>query len=153
MRWQATAFNRVQTTAAMLLERQVVSRRNVSLMFANVAQRTRNLVTRQLALVDELERNEQNPQVLAGLYQIDHISTRLRRTSESLLIIAGTRDTAALVRPAGLAAVVRSGAAQIEDFKRVRFENLPEAVVAAPLVPDRACLRGATRERDGLLSA
>ena len=56
----AAAFNRVQATAAMLLERQLVSRRNVSLMFANVAQRTQNLVTRQLTVIDELERNEQN---------------------------------------------------------------------------------------------
>src|SRR3989442_13083341 len=50
----AVAFNRVQATAALLLERQVVTRRNVSMMFANVAQRTQNLVRRQLALADEL---------------------------------------------------------------------------------------------------
>jgi hypothetical protein len=31
-----TAFNRVQATAALLLERQVVGRRNVSQMFATV---------------------------------------------------------------------------------------------------------------------
>ncbi len=132
----AAAFNRVQATAAMLLERQVVSRRNVSLMFANVAQRTQNLVTRQLHLVDKLERDEQNVQILAGLYQIDHISTRLRRTSENLLVIAGARDNAKLGGPATLAAVVRSALAEIEEYRRVRFDEACEVLVAPALVSD-----------------
>ena len=74
----AAAFNRVQSTAAELVERQAVSRRNVSLMFANVAQRTQNLVGRQLALVDQLERDEEDAQVLASLWRLDHLSTRLQ---------------------------------------------------------------------------
>src|SRR5918912_1580059 len=88
----AVAFSRVQATAALLLERQIVTRRNVSMMFANVAQRTQNLVNRQLALVDELERNEQDPTLLANLYRLDHLSTRLRRNAENLLVVAGSRD-------------------------------------------------------------
>ena len=87
----AAAFNRVQSTATMLVERQAVRRNNVSLMFANVAQRTQNLVGRQLALVDELERNEQDGRLLASLYRLDHLSTRLRRTADNLLVVAGSR--------------------------------------------------------------
>ena len=45
----AEAFNQVQTTAAALLERQVLSRRNVAEMFGNVGRRVSNLTTRQLA--------------------------------------------------------------------------------------------------------
>jgi signal transduction histidine kinase len=132
----AAAFNRVQATAAMLLERQLVSRRNVSLMFANVAQRTQNLVTRQITLVDRLERDEQNAQILDGLYQIDHISARLRRTSENLLVIAGARDHAQLGGPATLADVVRSALAEIEEYRRVRFSEPGDVVLAPPLVSD-----------------
>lgn len=117
----AEAFNRVQGTAAELVERQAITRRNVSLMFANVARRTRSLVSRQLALVDELERDEQNERLLASLYQLDHLSTRLRRTADNLLVIAGTREDARLSGPMELGTVLRSALAEIEDYQRVRL--------------------------------
>ena len=120
----ATAFNRVQATAAALLERQSTNRRNVSLMFANVARRTQNLVQRQLAEVDELERNEQNPTLLERLYRLDHLSTRLRRSADKLLVIAGSREQTMIGRPIDLATALRSALAEIEDYKRVRLGNL-----------------------------
>ena len=107
----AAAFNRVQSTATMLVERQAVRRNNVSLMFANVAQRTQNLVGRQLALVDELERNEQDGRLLASLYRLDHLSTRLRRTADNLLVVAGSRGETRISRThrADDRAAVRAG--------------------------------------------
>jgi signal transduction histidine kinase len=132
----AVAFNRVQTTAALLLERQVVTRRNVSLMFANVAQRTQNLVRRQLALVDELERDEQNIRLLTKLYRLDHLSTRLRRNAENLLVVAGSKNENRIAAPTPLATVLRSALAEIEDYQRVNLGALHEGTVAAPLVSD-----------------
>ena len=132
----AVAFNRVQATAALLLERQLVTRRNVSLMFANVAQRTQNLVRRQLSLVDDLERDEQNPRLLSKLYRLDHLSTRLRRNAENLLVVAGSRDTARISAPAPLTDVLRSALAEIEDYQRVTFGAVHDVSVVAPLVPD-----------------
>jgi signal transduction histidine kinase len=132
----AVAFNRVQATAALLLERQLVTRRNASLMFANVAQRTQNLVRRQLSLVDDLERDEQNPRLLSKLYRLDHLSTRLRRNAENLLVVAGSRDSARISVPAPLTNVLRSALAEIEDYQRVTFGAVHDMTVVAPLVPD-----------------
>jgi signal transduction histidine kinase len=132
----AVAFNRVQATAALLLERQVVTRRNVSLMFANVAQRTQNLVRRQLALVDELERDEQNTRLLTRLYRLDHLSTRLRRNADNLLVVAGSHDGARIAAPALLSTVMRSALAEIEDYQRVTLGAVHEGTVAAALVSD-----------------
>jgi signal transduction histidine kinase len=132
----AVAFNQVQATAALLLERQVVTRRNVSLMFANVAQRTQNLVRRQLALVDELERDEQDTRLLNKLYRLDHLSTRLRRNAENLLVVAGSRSDSTIAAPTPLATVVRSALAEIEDYRRVDLGVLYDVTVAAQLVPD-----------------
>jgi signal transduction histidine kinase len=132
----AVAFNRVQTTAALLLERQAVTRRNVSLMFANVAQRTQNLVGRQLALVDDLERDEQNTRLLASLYRLDHLSTRLRRNAENLLVIAGSSDQARSSASTPLTTVLRSALAEIEDYQRVSIGTIHEVTVVAPLVSD-----------------
>jgi signal transduction histidine kinase len=132
----AVAFNRVQTTAALLLERQVVTRRNVSLMFATVAQRTQNLVRRQLALVDELEKDEQNTRLLSRLYRLDHLSTRLRRSAENLLVVAGSRTETRISAPTPLTTVLRSALAEIEDYQRVNFGTVQETTIVAPLVAD-----------------
>jgi len=132
----ATAFNRVQATAAMLLERQMVTRRNVSMMFANVAQRTQSLVSRQLSLVDELERNEQNAQLLAKLYRLDHLSTRLGRNAKNLLVVAGARDGGRLAAPSSLATALRTALAEIEDYQRVHFGSVGEIMISSELVSD-----------------
>jgi signal transduction histidine kinase len=132
----AAAFNRVQATAARLVERQAVTRRNVSLMFINVAQRTQNLVGRQLALVDELERNEQDTRVLASLYRLDHLSTRLRRTADNLLVVAGAKDETRITRHTELSTALRSALAEIEDYQRVRLSNISPVVLASTLGPD-----------------
>ncbi|MGP3980431.1 nitrate- and nitrite sensing domain-containing protein [Streptomyces sp. KR80] len=132
----AGAFNQVQATAALLLERQVVTRRNVSLMFANVARRTQNLVRRQLILIDELERDEQDTRLLSELYRLDHLSNRLRRNAENLLVVAGAKDENRIAAPAPLAMVLRSALAEIEDYRRVNLHTLHEGTVAGPLVSD-----------------
>jgi signal transduction histidine kinase len=132
----AAAFNRVQSTAAMLVERQAVTRHNVSLMFANVAQRTQNLVRRQLALVDELERNEQDERLLASLYRLDHLSTRLRRNADNLLVVSGTRDETNIAGPIELATSLRSALAEIEEYQRVRLGDVSEIMLASSLGSD-----------------
>ncbi len=132
----AEAFNRVQITATLLVERQMMMRRNVGLMFANVAQRTQNLVNRQLILVDQLEGDDKNKHMLGTLYQLDHLSTRLGRSAKNLLVISGSRDDPRLFKPTPLATAVRSALAEIEDYQRVRVGTICEGTVASHLVTD-----------------
>ncbi len=132
----AAAFNQVQATAALLLERQVVSRSNVAAMFANVGRRTRNLVGRQLALIDDLERDEKDPELLARLYRLDHVSARLRRSAYSLLVVSGARDEGYVTEPASIATVVRSALGEIEGFQQIRLGEICDVVAAPDLVAD-----------------
>ncbi len=132
----ATALNRVQATAALLLERQVTTRHNVSVMFANIARRTQNLVGRQLSLIDNLERSESDPDLLQRLYQLDHVATRLRRSADSLLVVSGTIDQEMSGRPTPLVDVIRSAVAEIEGFREVEFGSISEVNVSAGLVSD-----------------
>ncbi len=136
----AAAFNRVQATAALLLERQLVSRRNVSTMFSNVGRRTQNLVGRQLALLEELERDETDPQLLAALYRLDHVCTRLRRSAYSLLVVAGATEEHYDAHPTLLANVVRAALGEIEGFQSVRLNDIAEVTVAAHVVSDLTLL-------------
>ncbi|HVK22184.1 MAG TPA: nitrate- and nitrite sensing domain-containing protein [Actinokineospora sp.] len=132
----AAAFNRVQSTAAMLVERQAVTRRNVGLMFANVAQRTQNLVGRQMALVDELERDEQDVRLLERLYRLDHVSTRLRRSADNLLVVAGAQEQGRLSGPIQLSIALRSALAEIEEYQRVELGSIADLTLPAPIGSD-----------------
>ncbi|MDT9695057.1 ATP-binding protein [Streptomyces sp. P17] len=132
----ADAFNRVQTTAAALLERQVLSRRNVAEMFGNVGRRVSNLTTRQLALIDAVERGETDPELLERLYSIDHIAVRLRRNADSLMLLAGIREAGLGSGPLPLTTVVRAALGQIEGFQRVRLTARSEAAVEPDVIGD-----------------
>ncbi|MFF3942194.1 sensor histidine kinase [Streptomyces phaeofaciens] len=132
----AEAFNNVQTTAAALLERQVLSRRNVAEMFGNVGRRVSNLTTRQLALIDAVERGETDPALLERLYSIDHIAVRLRRNADSLMLLAGIRETVLDSGPTALTNVVRAALGQIEGFQRVQLYAGTEAMVEPDIIGD-----------------
>ncbi|KXK62258.1 histidine kinase [Micromonospora rosaria] len=129
----ARAFERVQNTAAGLVERQVASRRNVAQMFGHVGRRTQNLVGRQLALIDRLERQETDPGRLEQMYRLDHISSRLRRNAGSLVVLSGAKGDDAHVAPVPLADAVRLALGEIEDYTRVDVQ-VPAGVSAAPAV-------------------
>ncbi|GGO12133.1 sensor histidine kinase [Micromonospora parathelypteridis] len=129
----ARAFDRVQSTAARLVERQVAGRRNVAQMFGHVGRRTQNLVGRQIALIDRLEQQEVDPGRLEHLYRLDHISSRLRRNAGSLVVLSGSAGADAHTAPVPLADVVRLALGEIEDYTRVEV-RVPAGISAAPAV-------------------
>ncbi|MEV0215367.1 nitrate- and nitrite sensing domain-containing protein [Micromonospora sp. NPDC050695] len=129
----ARAFDRVQSTASRLVERQVAGRRNVAQMFGHVGRRTQNLVGRQIALIDRLEEQEADPGRLEHLYRLDHISSRLRRNAGSLVVLSGSAGADAHTAPVPLADVVRLALGEIEDYTRVEV-RVPAGVSAAPAV-------------------
>lgn len=129
----ARAFDRVQTTAVRLVERQVLGRRNVAQMFAHVGRRTQNLVGRQLALIDNLERRETDSDRLSELYRLDHMSSRLRRNASSLVVLSGGAGANEHMAPLPLQDVVRLALGEIEDYTRVDVD-VPEEIVVVPAV-------------------
>ncbi|ULR48052.1 sensor histidine kinase [Streptomyces deccanensis] len=136
----AEAFNHVQVTAAALLERQMLSRRNVAEMFGNVGRRVSNLTTRQLSLIDAVEREETDPELLDRLYRIDHIAVRLQRNADSLMLLAGIRETDVEARPTTLADVIRSGLGRIEGFQRVSLRSETDITVGPDIIGDLTLL-------------
>ncbi|KOX09450.1 histidine kinase [Micromonospora sp. NRRL B-16802] len=129
----ARAFDRVQNTAAQLVERQIAGRRNVAQMFGHVGRRTQNLVGRQIALIDRLEEQEADPGRLEHLYRLDHISSRLRRNAGSLVVLSGSAGADPHTAPVPLADVVRLALGEIEDYTRVEVQ-VPPGISAAPAV-------------------
>ncbi|HEX6870441.1 MAG TPA: ATP-binding protein, partial [Micromonosporaceae bacterium] len=132
----AAAVNRVQATAALLLERQVSSRRNIAVMFANIARRTQNLVGRQRALIADLASREHDPDLSERVSRLDHVATRLRRSADSLLVVSGTIDQSMTGIPTPLPDVVEDALADLENAGAVVVGEVCQVAIAAGVTAD-----------------
>ncbi|MFV2104221.1 nitrate- and nitrite sensing domain-containing protein [Micromonospora sp. LOL_024] len=130
----AEAFVAVHRSAVGVAVDQANMRRNVNAMFVNLARRSQVLVERQLELLDELEREEGDPEQLENLFKLDHLAARMRRNDESLLVLAGTESTRRWNRPIGLSAVLLAASAEIEQYQRVRHEAVADLHVVGHAV-------------------
>ncbi|WP_319461867.1 nitrate- and nitrite sensing domain-containing protein [Micromonospora sp. RTP1Z1] len=132
----AEAFVAVHRSAVSVAVEQALMRRNVNSMFVNLARRSQVLVERQLELLDDLEREESDPDQLENLFKLDHLAARMRRNDESLLVLAGTESTRRWNRPVGLAAVLLAASAEIEQYQRVRHSSSADLHVVGHAVGD-----------------
>jgi signal transduction histidine kinase len=129
----ARAFERVQETAAQLVERQVASRRNVAEMFGHIGRRTQTLVARQVSMIDGLETDEQDEKKLGHLYRLDHLSNRLLRNATSLIVLSGADWAQEHTSPLPLADAARLALAKVEDYVRVDV-RIPADIVLTPAI-------------------
>jgi signal transduction histidine kinase len=132
----ARAFNQVQETALLVLERQVTIRRNTAEMFGNVGRRIHNLTGRQLSIIDQVERTETDPVLLDRLYRIDHLAVRLQRGADSLILLSGEREANLSGAPMRLTDVVRSAVGRVEGYQRAVLIAEDDAMVTPSAVSD-----------------
>ncbi|MFE7804647.1 nitrate- and nitrite sensing domain-containing protein [Streptomyces sp. NPDC057430] len=108
----------------------------ISGVFVNLARRSQVLVHRQLNLLDSMERRADDPGELGDLFRLDHLTTRMRRHAESLIILSGAAPGRAWRMPVPLTNVVRAAVSEIEDYARVEMRRLPETSVIGGAVAD-----------------
>ncbi|MFE4664288.1 nitrate- and nitrite sensing domain-containing protein [Streptomyces sp. NPDC056716] len=108
----------------------------ISGVFVNLARRSQVLVHRQLSLLDSMERRSDDPGELSDLFRLDHLTTRMRRHAESLIILSGAAPGRAWRMPVSLTNVVRAAVSEIEDYARVEVRRLPETSVVGAAVAD-----------------
>ena len=150
----ARAFDAVHGQAVRLAAEQAALQSNVSAMFVNLSRRSQALVERQLQLIEQLESNEQDPDQLSNLFQLDHLATRMRRNSENLLVLAGTDLAKRNIAPVPMVDVLRAAVSEIEQYQRIVVQTPPTATVAGPLgVRPRPPAGRAARQRHELLPA
>jgi HAMP domain-containing protein len=133
----AQAFNSMQATLVDVAQQQVdVLRRGVSDIFVTMARRNRSLIDRQLAMLDEFEAEVDDSEVLAHYYQLDHMATRMRRNSESLLVLANAEPKRRRVKATEIDDVVRAAIGEVEDYRRIEIEALESLQVRGNVVAD-----------------
>jgi HAMP domain-containing protein len=119
----AEAFNSVHRVAVRVAGREAVLRRSVGDMFLNLARRSQSLIERQLEVIDELERSGSRADVRAGLGELDHLATRMRRNAENLIILSGSEPARRWRGPIDLRDVVLASVEEVKEHTRV--EVLP----------------------------
>jgi hypothetical protein len=82
-----------------------------------LARRGQALAVRQLQLLEELVRDEADPDRRRDLLGVDHLATRLRRTSETLLAMTGPDPARRWARPVPLDLLLRAAAAEAEGLE------------------------------------
>ncbi len=115
----ATAFNAVVSTALNLASDQVKLRQHTSEMFVNLGHRNQTFINRQHELIDNIQANVVDPDMLAGLFELDHTVTRMRRNAESLLVLAGTRQSRSWSAPVAVSEVIGGAVSEVADMHRV----------------------------------
>ncbi|MBB2912511.1 signal transduction histidine kinase [Streptosporangium becharense] len=121
------AFSAVRRTAVEAAVGQATLRRGVGQVFLNLARRNQALLHRQLTLLDAMERRVEEPDILEDLFKIDHLTTRMRRHAENLIILSDAAPARRWRDPVPVFDVVRSAVLEVEDYTRLTVLPMPQA--------------------------
>lgn len=132
----ARSFDVVHEQAVKMAAEQALLRENVNGIFVNLSRRSQRLVERQLGVIDRLEADEQDPDHLASLFELDHLATRLRRNGESLLVLSGAGLAKSVPKPVPAADVIGAAVSEIEQYARIEVGIVPEVAVQGLAIHD-----------------
>ncbi|WP_199785859.1 nitrate- and nitrite sensing domain-containing protein [Streptomyces sp. AA4] len=121
----ARAFEKVHSQALKLATEQAAMRAGYSSVFVNLSRRSQSLVQRQLQLIERLERDEEDADQLATLFQLDHLATRMRRNNENLMVLSGAEPGRRSGQPVATHDVLRAAVSEIEQYQRVSVQHPP----------------------------
>ncbi|MFF4813910.1 nitrate- and nitrite sensing domain-containing protein [Kitasatospora sp. NPDC001309] len=116
------ALNLARSAALEAAVRQADQHRGFERLLQRIARRTQLLIGRQLRKLDELERKHEDPEVLEGLFDLDHLTARLRRYEENLVIMAGGQPQRRWRKPVPLLDVLRSAQGEVQDYRRIMID-------------------------------
>ncbi|MEQ0557459.1 nitrate- and nitrite sensing domain-containing protein [Amycolatopsis sp. NEAU-NG30] len=132
----ARAFDKVHHQALRLATEQAAMRTGYGSVFVNLSRRSQSLVQRQLQLIEQLERDEEDADQLATLFQLDHLATRMRRNNENLMVLSGAEPGRRSGKPVGTTDMLRAAVSEIEQYQRVQVQPPPPARVVGYAASD-----------------
>ena len=130
------AFNLVRQTAIRAAVEEARLRQGLNDVFRSLARRSQSLLHRQLTLLDQMERRATDPEALDDLFRLDHLTTRMRRHAEGLVILAGAPPGRGWSSPVRMVDVMRGAIAEVEDYARVSVATRSQAALTGSAVAD-----------------
>ncbi|MGW1473947.1 sensor histidine kinase [Streptomyces olivaceus] len=122
-------------------------------VFLNLARRLQSLVHREISILDELENEIEDPDLLKGLFHVDHLATRIRRHAENLAVLGGAVSRRQWSNPVDMTEVLRSAIAEVEQYSRVRLVPPIDGTLRGHAVADVIHLLAELVENATLFSA
>jgi len=132
----AESFGTVQAAAVSAAVDQARLRKGVNQVFLNISMRNQSLLHRQLGMLDSMERRTSEPGALADLFRLDHLTTRMRRHAEGLIILSGAVPGRGWRDPVPVVDILRAAVAEVEDYVRVDVTSESDDLVAGSAVSD-----------------
>ncbi len=132
----ARAVDDMHKQAVSLATGEAQLRSQVGAMFVTLSRRNTTLVNQQLALIESLEQDEEDPQRLEQLFSLDHLATRMRRTAESLVILGGAPGRTAGFEELSVSDVVHAAVSEVQDYQRVRIDAAPDRMIVGRAASD-----------------
>jgi signal transduction histidine kinase len=118
----ARAFGRLHAEAVRMAGEEARLRDSVGVVVASFFRRSHPLYDRLLELVDNMELGEEDHERLARLFEIDNLATRMRRHSDTALVLAGHQTPRRWTQPVPLVDVLRAAASEIEHYDQVSID-------------------------------
>jgi signal transduction histidine kinase len=115
----ARAVDDLHTQALTLAGEQARLRVQVGHMFETLSRRSTSLIDQQLSLIERLESDEEDPKRLQSLFRLDHLAARMRRNSDSLLVLAGTSTRRGVSGAIAVSDAVRAAVSEVENYERI----------------------------------
>jgi hypothetical protein len=117
----AQAVDGLTSEAVRLATAQVRLRQALDEAFVSMSRRSQSMVEKQLAIIDELESTEEDPDQLRNLFRLDHLAARMRRYNDNLLVLAGSTLRTRSAAPVPIAGVFRAATSEIVQYDPVRL--------------------------------
>jgi len=126
----AKAVDDLGGEALRLAASQVRLRRTLDDAFVSMSRRSQSMVEKQLAIIDELESTEEDPDQLRNLFRLDHLAARMRRYNDNLLVLAGSAMRSRTSGPIRVAELFRAATSEMEQYERVRLQPVGGAAIS-----------------------
>ncbi len=132
----ARAVDDMHRQAVRLASGEAKLRSQVSEMFVTLSRRNTSLVNQQLGLIESLEKDEEDPGRLENLFRLDHLASRMRRTADSLLILADAPTPAGGQDQLTVADSLQAATAGVQDYKRVHVGSVSTRLISDAAAAD-----------------
>ncbi|MFI1353183.1 nitrate- and nitrite sensing domain-containing protein [Streptomyces sp. NPDC020898] len=117
------ALNQARASSLETAVREVELYRGFERLLQRIARRTQLLIGMQLKRLGEMQRRHEDPEVLEGLFDLDHLAARLRRYEENLVILGSGTPQRRWRRPVLLVDILRSAQGEVQDYRRIRIDT------------------------------
>ncbi len=132
----ARAVDDMHQQAVLLATGEASLRAQVGEMFVTLSRRNTSLINQQLSLIETLEKDEEDPRRLESLFRLDHLASRMRRTADSLLILADAPAPAIGQADLTVADALQAATSGVQDYQRVHVDANTSARISDAAAAD-----------------